>query len=604
MKKRVIRKKKTIKVYRDRKRIGRAFSLAAAICLLAGMTLTVYGEEIEETDTQVPRVIITEIYHKHIGNTGELGGCYNMPVIHQHQGSEENGGPCYQTPVYHIHEGSESAGGGCYAQPVYHEHKGDEQQGGACYEEITHVHTQECYQQEDCVMNHTPVGEVLETWTGHCYVHQDTTFGKTLGIASHSSCGEADEENYYGYCLACGFIAPTVHSYQKLICQIEEGAVTGYQLSCGKDENTIDGYLTGCGFEEAEIEAYALSCEKTVEEYLAGCGFKKGQLCGKLIVTNETAEQAEQVVISARLEDLTGGSLKSDTPAFEWKDANGHLIGMGNSITVNENGSYSVFLRLENKDVDEAGLHSSILVDNIYKAQPDPTPEPTAQATATPGKEEQPSDSSQAADEEENVVVPVPVSLPVLQTEADLKDTDNMEGDGQGTSSAGETGRSSARAKASVSPSPSKPPVVKERQTVKLEENEAQEEISYRIKQEKKHTGFFDDPAVKIIAVTGGAFLVIAGLLLLLFYLRHSVKLLNDDGEGRMIRLGRCLVKVEEESYAVTITEAMVEKACTNRYCIKPGLFLLGKKEGQELIVYQGNKGITVYLSKEIIVMI
>lgn len=602
MKKRVIKKKKTIKVYRGCKGIRRAFSLAAAICLLTGMALTVQGEEAGEADTdaQVPKVVITEIYHKHLGDAGKMGGCYNVPVMHQHQGNEEDGGPCYQTPVFHTHQGSETEGGGCYTQPVYHEHQGDEQQGGACYEEITHVHTPECYQQEVCVLNHTLAGEVIETWTGHCFIHQDTTFGKALGITSHGSCGEADEENYFGYCLACGFIAPTVHSYQVLTCETEEGTVTGYQLSCGKDENTIDGYLTGCGFKESETEAYALSCDKTVDGYLPDCGLKEGQLCGRMIVTNETGEQAEHAVISARLEDLTGGKLKTAVPAFEWKDADGQRIGTGESIIVNENGSYSVFLRLENRDVDEAGLHSSIIVDNIFKVQQDPAPVPTAEATQTPGEEAQPSGPSGETNEtnEEDTVALVP------KTEIASENTDNIKDDGQGISDVGERKQSSAQAETSVSPSPTKMPVRKERQTVKLKESDAQKEISYQIGQEEKQADFFDRPEVKILAVTGSAFLVIAGLFLLLFYLRCSVKILNDDGEGRMIRLGRCMVKLEEESYAVTITEAMVEKACTNRYCIKPGLFLLGKKEGQELIVYQGTKGVTAYLSKEIIVMI
>lgn len=599
MKKRVIRKKKIIKNCGKRKYMRRALSLAASICLLAGMALSAHGEGAKEADEQVSKVVITEIYHKHSGNSGEMGGCYSVPIIHQHQGSEEIGGPCYQTPVYHIHEGNDGEGGGCYTQPVYHQHNGDELKGGECYEEITHVHTQECYQQEDCVMNHTPVGEVLETWTGYCYIHQETTFGKTLGIASHSSCGKEDEENYYGYCLACGFIAPTVHSYQKLICQIEEGTATGYQLSCGKDENTIDGYTTDCGFEESEIEAYALSCEKTVDGYLIGCGFEENQLCGRMIVTNEVTGQAEQVELSVRLEDLTGGILKPGTPAYEWRDENGQLLGTGNRIAVNKNGRYSVLLMLENKDVDEAGLCSSILVDNIYELQPEETP--SSKATPATGENAQPSPSSVAAEEgnggEENTATPVP------QADIIPEDTDNMKGDEQEAMSAGGAGKSSGQAQASVSPSPAKPPVIKEIQTVKPEENEAQEEISYSVEKEKKHTGFFDAPAVRIIAVTGSAFLLAGGLLLLLFYLRHSVSIFNDDGEGRLIRLGRCMVRLEEECYAITITEAMVERAYTNRYCIKPGLFLLGKKEGQELIVYQDAKGVTVYLSRKIIVM-
>ena len=47
-----------------------------------------------------------------------------------------------------------------------------------------------------------------------------------------------------------------------------------------------------------------------------------------------------------------------------------------------------------------------------------------------------------------------------------------------------------------------------------------------------------------------------------------------------------------------------VEKAYTNRYCIKPGLFLLGKKEEEELIVHKEAKKAAVRLDKEMIVML
>lgn len=614
MKKRVFKKKKKIKGYRARKLMKRALSLAAAVWLLAGMTLTAQGEETKETDTQKTgsqalKVVITEIYHKHMGNDGEMGGCYNVPVLHQHQGNEQTGGPCYQTMVYHTHVGNESEGSGCYTQPVYHQHKGDEQQGGECYEEITHVHTNDCYQQEDCIMYHTLKGEVLSTWNAVCYSHQETLFGQAKGIASHSSCGKGEEEKTYSYCLSCGSVGPTIHSYQKLVCQIEEGTTVEYRLSCGKDDKTIDGYEAGCGFKETEREAYALSCEKSVEGYTTDCGLKEHQLCGRLIMTNETMQQAEQTVISARIEDLTGGRLKSDTASYEWKDAGGKLLGTGDRITVNENGTYSVFVRLENKDVDEAGLRSSILVDNIYKAQvsatPTPasqtTPEPTPEVTPEPAENAQTSSSSledSGMDTEEGDTTAVPQTEIVSENDDNTKDNDRMALSMKGIR------KTSEEAEAPLEPSPIKSPVKKESGTVLLPENKAQEEAAYKIGQEKEHNGILNGETVKIITVAGSSLLLMAGLILLLFYLRHSVKVFNDDGEGKMICLGRCVIKMEEEGYVVTITEAMAERACTNRYCIKPGLFLLGKKEEQELVVYRGEKGVTVYLSREMIVVI
>lgn len=607
MKKRVFKKKKKIKECRARKLVKRALLTAAAVCLLSGMTLTAQGEEREETDTskagsQALKVVITEIYHKHMGNEGEMGGCYQVPIPHQHQGDEQTGGPCYQRIVYHTHAGNESEGGGCYTQPVYHQHEGDDKQGGTCYEEITHTHTKDCYQQEDCIVYHTLKGDVLSTWEDFCYSHQETLFGEAKGTASHTACGTGEEEKTYHYCLSCGFIAPTIHSYEKLACQIGEGTILGYQLSCGKDENTIDGYETGCGFTEGEKEAYGLSCGKTTEGYGTDCGFSQHQLCGRLIVTNETAQQARQAVISARIEDLTGGKLKSDSASYEWKDAAGKLLGTGERITVTENGIYSVAVKLENKDVEEAGLNSSILVDNIYKAQEEATPTPVVQATPEPtpektqesGENPQPSPSSP----EENDTAAVTESEYVSEKEEDTEDNDKVSLPIEGT------GKTFKQAKAPSAPSPFASPIKKKSESVRLPENKAREEAVYQIGQERERTGILDGETVKIITVAGSTLLLTAGLILLLFYLRHSVKVFNDDGEGRMLCLGRCTVKMEEEGYVITITEAMTEKSCTNRYCIKPGLFLLGKKDGQELVVYQGEKGVTVSLRREMIVVL
>ena len=48
----------------------------------------------------------------------------------------------------------------------------------------------------------------------------------------------------------------------------------------------------------------------------------------------------------------------------------------------------------------------------------------------------------------------------------------------------------------------------------------------------------------------------------------------------------------------------MVEKSYTNRYCIKPGIFRLGKDEDEELVVYKETKKAVVPLSREMIVML
>lgn len=600
MRKIILNKKKKTRTGQWRKVMRRALSAAAVVCILAGLPLAAHGNEKINEEFQAPREVVTEIYHKHEGKEEEQGGCYSVPVYHEHQGDEKSGGPCYQTPVYHTHQGNAGESGGCYTQPVYHEHQGNEQQGGECYEEIIHTHTEECYQQADCLMTHAPDGNVLETWTDTCFSHGQVTFGKSQGIATHNDCGKGQEERTYDYCLTCGSVKPSFHSYQQLICPIEEGTVTGYHKICGKDETTIDGYITECGLEETEIEGYLQSCEKTVEKYAPGCGFLENQLCGRLILTNETTQQAEETTISVRLEDLTGGSLKLCTPPYEWRDESGHVIGNGDTITVRENGKYSVTCRLENKDVDETGLHSSIVIDNICKVKTEESPSPdTAPATrpSSAPEDEKKSPSGQSSSYEEEAVIPVPQASAVPITTDHEKESD------EGSQLAAGVRKAPAPENITPSSSPEKITVLKESQTIAMDKQEASGEV-VSIKEEKKRAGLFDMQAVKMITVAGSVLLLIFAILLLLFYLRQSVKVLNDDGEGRMVYLGHCMVKTENDCYRIIITQAMEEKACTNRYCIRPGLFRLGKKEGEELVIVKGSKSVTSCIDKEMIVML
>lgn len=149
-----------------------------------------------------------------------------------------------------------------------------------------------------------------------------------------------------------------------------------------------------------------------------------------------------------------------------------------------------------------------------------------------------------------------------------------------------------------------KKPVMKDTGSVQAAESRTENEIAYTIGKMPQRGGFFAQPAVKVITVTVSSLLLLSGLFALLFYLRRSVRVYNDDGEGRLVYLGRCMVRFQEEGYAITITEKMIENSCTNRYCIKPGFFKIGKKEGQELIIYKEGKKTTAYLDKEMIVLI
>lgn len=604
----IIKKKKKTKVHRCCRRMKRALAAAAAFFILAGTPLLVYGSEEVKQSAQAPREVITQILHKHVGSSLEQGGCYRVPVLHQHEGDEKSGGACYQTPVYHNHAGNENESGGCYTKPVYHEHQGDELQGGGCYEEITHTHGAECYQQADCLMNHAPDGNILETWTDTCFGHGQTTFGKSKGIATHMDCGKGEEEKIYRYCLTCGSVSPSLHSYQKLVCRTEEGRVTGYERNCGKDETTIDVYETSCGFEETEIEGYLISCQKKIDGYAAGCGLNENQLCGRVILRNETEGKAQQAVLSVCLEDLTGGKLKLCVPAYEWRDERGRLIGSGEKIEVNENGRYSILVKLENQDVQEAGLRSSILIDTIEKENASPSPEaspsPKAPLPATTPEtqtETAPEDHGNSSSEEsgtnnEERKALVPQDGNIVKTAASEESKEEFR-------PVGRTKKAFIPEKIEVSPSPEKPPVIKESRIVEAEEFKAPtEEVT--VKESRKNPGIFSTQAVRVIAISGSAALFLFAMVLLLIYLRRSVSVFNDNGEGRMLFLGRCPVKYENSCYGIVISQAMEEKAWTNRYCIKPGLFRIVKKEGEELIITKGSKSITSYLDKEMIVML
>ena len=147
MKKRVLKRKKNIIVYKQRTNAGKATVLAAAVCLFLTAAVPVCGKEPGTSSSQqAPKRGITEIHHRHIGNASESGGCYNTPIKHEHIGNETTGGECFQKVVPHVHQGSESEGTGCYVVPVAHEHIGDEINGGPCYGPLeTHTHTEGCF---------------------------------------------------------------------------------------------------------------------------------------------------------------------------------------------------------------------------------------------------------------------------------------------------------------------------------------------------------------------------------------------------------------------------------------------------------------------------
>lgn len=614
-----------------RKMTKRTAAWLTAAGVLAAVVLPVYGEE-AVSEQAAPRTVITDIYHQHIGNSVDGGGCYQEEIAHVHDGNEQEGGACFREPVYHSHEGSKEDGSGCYSQPVYHVHEGDEQQGGGCYGEIYHSHTEECYESAICTIRYTK-GEVLGTFTSECHDHSLTTYERASGTALHSDCGLGEESVNLEYCQTCGMYQQNYHGFQKLICGWEEGDISGYELTCTLSETDIDEYEAGCGKDETYVDSYLCTCMEEIDGYSRNCGMEEDVPCGRLIVTNETSGTGEKVNVSVRIEDLTGGKLILSEDPFVWYDENRKEIGRGQRITVEENGDYAVKVRLENKDVNEEGLSSKITVDNILAQTQERTPAPTqgtptptqstptpAQGKATPDNSPEPERETDetpfpsAEPEKEPEKSPVPTPLPTIKPTEMPEETEQNEyvnDEEEGANNQENEARSRVNRDGVVNNSAPVPTsdrkasgiMKKETEESKLPELAAVNPVTVKQETAVQEGGIFANPVVRVVSITLGTFLLLAGILLLLWYLRRSVRIYNDDGEGNLIFIGRCPVRLEEEGYAITISEKMIERAYTNRYCIRPDLFLIGKKEDQELLVYGENQRISVYLAKEMIVL-
>lgn len=631
MKKRVFTVKKINKIRKKRRQhlfAARWAAVMAVLWLLTGTVLTVCGMEQSEGKSgetaaeELSRTVVTDILHKHMGTPDVQGGCYTSEIEHHHQGDKENGGECYQIPVPHEHQGSADTGGGCYGEPVWHTHRED------CY--VKHVHEASCFQSVECMEEYTEI-EPFETFEKNCLHHGMTTFDRARAVVIHSVCGKDPENVTISYCQICG---PhfTMHTKQEKLCGYEEGDPEEDHTVCGR-EGAIDGYEENCGFREGETEFYDLSCNRKADGYETGCGLAQGEKLGRLILTGRTKKGEGIALISAKVEDLSGGRLILSGAPYRWQDENGNVIGEGESVEVKENGIYSVTLKLENKDVEETGLRSSISIDDLFKEETESSPHPSKEPTASAqpsgkeesggGKEEEkdPGDKDDKEDvdtekgeEQENAAIDTVTadsSAAKEKTNLKEKETGSLSGSIR-KEIAGSGGEKHLLEKQSA-PTPSASPqnqihIKKKTDMVKAKENKAEKEVAPRIKQAEKGKGFFNlPPAVKMITVTAGTLLLLAGALLLFIYLRRSVRIYNDDGTGDMRYLGRCMVYAEEEEekgYFLTIGDVMVEKSYTNRYCIRPGLFRLGKEEGQELVVYKEAKKAVATLSREIIVMI
>lgn len=587
------------------------FIRAAALLsagLLVGSSLTVQAMATGDGEVQD----VTYVYHKHIGDSTQKGGCFGTPVNHVHIGSKEEYGGCYKTPVRHIHIGNRQSGGACYGTAVLHEHEGNTSQGGKCYDSpVYHSHVDSCYQE---ISSKEYGCYTIESW--------DT------------SIGDDGEYDFKYFRMSCGEVVHGTnsgHFHTIMTCNLEN-AVVGYTLSCPKTTQSVDSYLLDCVKTEANIDFYSLSCNRTIEDidsYTYSCEKDEDTPIGKIILTARKDSSSRKETVTAQFEDLTQGELQLSSESFIWYDFSGRVLGTGDTMVFEENGDYSVLLGIMNEDVNQDSLRVDVKITGIIKPAPEKEEDNTGDGEDNTGDDENnfgdngdnsgdDGDHSGDGDEYEDssdiegagsgkaepVMTPAPT--PTATPAATSKVVMNTDGHNNG-----EKGKVEAKKEvpSSVDKKSEKLPIAtptlrKETKTVTMEEKSSEGEQIPEIKTVEPRQSFLKSPVGRLITVTSGSLLLLTGLFTIIYLLCRSVKVYNDDGKGKMIYLGRCTVKLEEDGYSIEITDAIAEKSITNRYCIKPGLFALFKGEEEELVITKGQKRISVSLSREMIAII
>lgn len=587
MRKLVITKKKKIKIFKKHGKVKnyliKAAAMIMAVGVAAGSSSVSHAAGILPVPLQAPESadqIITYVYHQHIGNENENSGCYRQPVFHSHIGDVKKGGPCYQTPIYHIHEGNVKDGGPCYQTPVYHSHEGDGTAEEGCYKAVYHAHSGKCYKN-------------ISSSDYGCHTI------KTVDTSD----GDDGENDYKYYYMSCGTVVHgtnSSHTHRVLNCS-KEDEIVGYELICGKTEETLEGYALSCTKPDLYIDSYGLSCKKTSEDidrYAMNCGKEEDEPYGTIVVTR-LAESKHKVTLTVQFENINGGNIQLSDAPFTWYDNNGSELGKGESITVAQNGKYAVAVGVVNEDVNKENLRVEMSVDSIRgdsggswndnddddrddkDSNDDDNSDDNEETQETTNK---PSVSSMPS---ATPVVKDKVSATAAPPQTDSEISDRKEED-----------------KNAEKPIPTTTPRVKKQtETVRAKEKKSEVEIPIEMQTVEKEDGFFSSPLAKVITVTLGTFAALTGVFILCYLLRWSVRIYNEDGQGNMIYLGRSMVRNEEDGYLVHITEQMSEKAVTGRYCIKPGLFRLGRGE-EEILVERGQKRVSVSLQKEMLVII
>lgn len=465
-------------------------------------------------------------------------------IRHTHSGDEQNGGECFSNPVYHTHAGSDAEGGECYSDPVYHVHDGDGTHGGACYgEKITHNHSGNAFSGGACY------AILYHQHNDSCYAQGDHTSACPSHREYHSyDCGTVHDWDGDGH--GCdGFTSYDCDGHVYLACGMSGGTIVGYAFSCSYGEGQVIGYRMNCGKTSETVESYELTCTKTTEDvdhYENTCGMEDGQ---EIEIPDPPTEDNGN----------EGGNGEGETGDGE----------NGGGTESGETGTTEPEEPFEPEPTPESAQYP----EPEQTQEPEQTPQTIVEQQTVPSPSVTPTVKKEVTEEapvrkKQTTVIDRVSPTPQRESEPDKQNQQNHTGN-----------------------------VVKEK--VELPQAAAQpaDEGGEPLVLKRRWAVF--TPVIKMLSITMGTILLLTAAVLLLFYLRRSVRVYNDNGSGRMKYLGRAAIRFSEEGYFVTITDKLQERAATNRYCIRPDLFLIGKNSNWEIYVVKDGKKKSVYLDKE-----
>lgn len=440
------------------------------------------------------------------------------------------------------------AGNVAYAGTAIHHHSGDEENGGDCYQTpVYHTHDGSTEEGGDCYQ--TPVYHVHtgdEVNGGGCYgeevyhTHEGTaqTGGACYTPVYHSHTSGCYREGSHSSDCSYHIV---YHSYDCGTVHDWNGDGHGcdgfYEYECGGHR-----YLA-CG-QGGQIVGYTFSCteeEDTLTGYALNCDKTEEDVDSYELTCEKTDEDIDYYDKTCGMEEGEEYYVPDPEPDNGGNDS-------GNAGASSNDGSQD----------DGAEPEPTIVPTPEPTLEPTPEPTPEAVTAAATVSTPEPVKATAKPSAEKTELTPSPVMTP--------------------------TPTAAKRVVSEVKVSPVKAQPV----------DTATEPVVI------KKTNPLLTPAGKIISITSGSVVLVILVGWLLFYLRRSVRVYNDNGKGHMHYLGRAAVEQTEEGYCIRLTDKLVERAVTNRYSIRPDLFLIGKNSSWEVFIVKDGKKKAVYLEKEI----